>query len=366
MALTTLEKNRYSRHLLLSEIGESGQQKLKKSKVLVVGAGGLGCPVLQYLAAAGVGHLGIVDFDKVDESNLQRQILYSTTDVGMNKAAAAKKRLNALNPLIKIASYEYKLTNKNALNLFSGYDLIVDGSDNFSTRYLVNDACIITNKTLVYGAVHQFEGQVTVFNYKQGPTYRCLFPEAPKQGSVPNCSEVGVLGVLPGIIGVHQANEALKIILGIGQVLSGKLVIIDALNNSQLQLNIDKSTEQIDKVLASKNEFETYDYDFFCGITIANQKSEKAISSARLKVLITSKELQIIDVREEWETPKISELNAVNIPLNTLPDNLDKIKKGITTVVCCQKGGRSIQAINYLEKNGFDNLINLTGGIINF
>jgi molybdopterin/thiamine biosynthesis adenylyltransferase len=240
--LNEQENKRYSRHLLLSDIGVSGQEKLKSGKVLVVGAGGLGCPVLQYLTAAGVGNIGVIDFDAVDLSNLQRQILYSTNDVGTNKALAAKNRLESLNPLIEITAYPYQLTNKNALELFAKYDLIVDGSDNFSTRYLVNDACILTGKTLVYGAIYKFEGQVTVFNYQDGPSYRCLFPEAPQQGSVPNCSEVGVLGVIPGIIGVYQANEALKIILGIGTVLSGKLLVIDALNNSQLELNIQKIT----------------------------------------------------------------------------------------------------------------------------
>ena len=217
---------------MLSEIGITGQKKLKDSKVLVIGAGGLGCPVLQYITAAGVGSIGIIDFDVVDVSNLQRQILYSTNDIGANKAAAAKERLNALNPLINIIAYEYKLSNKNALELFSQYDIIVDGSDNFSTRYLVNDACVLTEKPLVYGAIHKFEGQVTVFNFEQGPSYRCLFPEAPSPDSAPNCSETGVLGVLPGIIGVYQANEVLKIILGIGESLSGKLLLIDALKNN--------------------------------------------------------------------------------------------------------------------------------------
>jgi molybdopterin/thiamine biosynthesis adenylyltransferase/rhodanese-related sulfurtransferase len=367
MTLTAQEKKRYSRHLLLSEIGVSGQEKLKKSKVLVIGAGGLGCPVLQYISAAGVGHIGIVDFDKVDESNLQRQILYSTSDVGTNKAKAAKNRLNALNPLIEVSAYEYKLTNKNALGLFSQYDIIVDGSDNFSTRYLVNDASIITGKTLVYGAIHKFEGQVTVFNFKQGPSYRCLFPEAPTPGSAPSCSETGVLGVLPGIVGVYQANEVLKIILGIGNVLSGKLLLVDALNNSNLELNIEKSPQQINKVLTAKNEFESYDYDFFCGIEPETKKEvNDTISSVELSELITSETVQIIDVREEWESPKFGELNAINIPLNTLDNNLHKIKKNIKTIVYCQKGGRSTQAIKYLHENGFDNLINLQGGISSY
>lgn len=358
------EKRRYSRHLLLSEIGISGQEKLKKSKVLVIGAGGLGCPVLQYLAAAGVGNIGIIDFDVVDESNLQRQIIYTTHDLGKNKAIAAKERLVALNPLIQITAHDYQLTNKNALSLFAKYDVIVDGSDNFSTRYLVNDACILTNKPLVYGAIHKFEGQITVFNYQNGPSYRCLFPDPPKAGSVPNCSEIGVLGVLPGIIGVHQANETLKIILNIGQVLSSKLLVVDALNNGKLELNINKSSLEIQKVVQNKDEFHSYNYDFFCGIS--DEIKDKGITLAILTTMLQKENLQVIDVRESWETPKIDTLNAINIPLKNLPQNLHKIKKDKKTVVFCQKGGRSLQAIQYLEEQGFNQLFNLTGGISNY
>src|SRR5690606_19253182 len=216
--------NRYSRHIILSEIGQAGQDKLLSAKVLVIGAGGLGCPVLQYLAAAGIGTLGIIDFDVVEISNLQRQVLFGTSSLGKNKAEAAKKHLEDLNPEISIMAYAEKLTYQNALELFKNYDIIVDGSDNFETRYLVNDACIITNKPLVFGAIYKFEGQVSVFNYQNGPSYRCLFPNPPQKDTVPNCSEIGVLGVLPGIIGSMQANEVLKIILGIGSTLSGKLL----------------------------------------------------------------------------------------------------------------------------------------------
>lgn len=367
MMLNDQDKNRYSRHLLLSEIGVAGQEKLKASKVLVIGAGGLGCPILQYLTAAGVGKIGIIDFDVVDESNLQRQILYSTADIGTNKAIAAKKRLQGLNPLIEIIPYNFKLTTQNALRLFADYDIIVDGSDNFSTRYLVNDASLLTKKPLVYGAIHKFEGQVTVFNYLDGPSYRCLFPEAPSPGSAPSCSEIGVLGVLPGIIGVYQANEVLKIILGIGNVLKGKLTIIDALNNHHNQFAIMKSPAQIKLVADLKDKFESYDYDYFCGISKdQSDPAGESITGSQLKELVLEKKIQIIDVRENWESPKFPELNAINIPLNTLAENLAKIDENLTTVVYCQKGGRSAKAIKYLRQQGFSNLHNLEGGISNF
>ena len=233
--------NRYNRHIILSEIGQIGQDKLSNAKVLVVGAGGLGCPVLQYLAAAGIGTLGIIDFDVVEASNLQRQVLFGNSSLGQNKAEAAKIRLEDLNDTITINAYPFPLDHQNALDLFNQYDIIVDGSDNFETRYLVNDACILTNKPLVFGAIYKFEGQVSVFNYENGPSYRCLFPNPPKKDSVPNCSEIGVLGVLPGIIGSMQANEVLKIILGIGNVLSGKLLCFNALTNQTSILKVKKS-----------------------------------------------------------------------------------------------------------------------------
>ena len=247
--------NRYNRHIILSEIGQKGQDKLSKAKVLVVGAGGLGCPILQYLAAAGVGTIGIVDFDVVEVSNLQRQILFGSSSLGQNKAAAAKERLSDLNNSITINAYPEKLTFQNAIELFNQYDIIVDGTDNFETRYLINDACILTNKPLVFGAIYKFQGQVSVFNYNNGPTYRCAFPNKPKKDTVPNCSEVGVLGVLPGIIGTMQANEVLKIILGIGNVLSGKLLCYDALSAQSTILTVKRNDLEIQKVLLNKNEF---------------------------------------------------------------------------------------------------------------
>ena len=361
--LNNSEKNRYNRHILLDKVGLIGQEKLKAAKVLVIGAGGLGCPVLQYLTAAGVGTIGIIDFDTVDETNLQRQILFGVDNVGLNKAEVAQLKLKKQNPFVHFNVYPERLTNKNALSLFANYDIIVDGTDNFSTRYLVNDVCIITGKPLVYGAIYKFEGQVAVFNYRNGPSYRCLFPEPPEAGSVPNCSEIGVIGVLPGLIGTQQANEVIKIILEIGEPLSGKLLTYDALAASFLTITVPRSEEQIQKVLKNKNELENFDYDFFCGIK--NQPLKSEINVEELRNLLRKKEIQIIDVRETHEQPQIAELKAINIPLNTLPERLNEIEKTKKTVVFCQHGIRSLHAIDYLQQQGFEDLINLKGGIVN-
>ena len=360
--------NRYNRHIILSEIGQAGQDKISNAKVLVIGAGGLGCPVLQYLTAAGIGTLGVIDFDVVELSNLQRQVLFGKSSIGKNKAIVAKARLEDLNDDVKIVSYPEQLTHQNAINLFNQYDIIVDGSDNFETRYLVNDACIITNKPLVFGAIYKFEGQVSVFNYKEGPTYRCLFPEPPKAGSVPNCSDVGVLGVLPGLIGTQQANEVIKIILDLGVPLSGKLLTYDALNNSFLTLNVNRSEEEIQKVLNNSADFENIDYDFFCGIDSAKNLQE--ISKESLKSLLDSDEdFQIVDVRQEYEQPRIDLSTTVNgqllvAPLNDLEKYIDQISKSKKVVVVCQHGIRSVAAIEHLKnKYDFKNLINLENGI---
>ena len=247
--------SRYNRHIILSEIGQAGQDKISNAKVLVIGAGGLGCPILQYLTAAGVGSIGIVDFDSVNISNLQRQVLFGTSTLGKNKAEAAKQRLEDLNDEISIVAYPKKLTHSNAVDLFHKYDIIVDGTDNFETRYLVNDACIISNKPLVFGAIYKFEGQVSIFNYKNGPSYRCIFPHPPEKGSIPNCSEVGVLGVLPGIIGAMQANEVIKIILEFGNMLSGKLLCFNALTLQNSIIRISRSEKTIQSVLKNKETF---------------------------------------------------------------------------------------------------------------
>lgn len=363
MNLTKEELARYSRHLLLSDIGESGQKKLKAAKVLVIGAGGLGCPVLQYLAAAGVGKLGVIDMDVLEESNLQRQILYTVQDVGTNKALAARKRLLNLNPFISIEAYPYALTTENALDLFRAYDLIVDGTDNFATRYMVNDACVITNKPLVYGSIFRFEGQVAVFNYKEGPSYRCLFPEPPAPNEVPNCSEVGVLGVLPGIIGAMQANEALKIILGLGEVLTGKLLVYNALNTQSLVLNINTNHAVITKTKELEKEFKTTNYQLFCGMEQATEIIE--ISAADLAKDLAN--YTIVDVRELWEQPRYTELAGINIPLPRLLLSADQIPKNKPVVVICAKGIRSKIAIQQLQEQlGYTNLKNLTGGIKNW
>lgn len=357
--LSNEEKYRYSRHLLLGEVGVQGQEKLKEAKVLVIGAGGLGCPVLLYLCAAGVGTIGIVDFDEIDESNLQRQIIFDHEDVGKSKAEIAKKKLQAKNPFINVVSYNEALTTLNAINLFNEYDIMIDGTDNFSTRYLVNDACVITNKPLVYGAIYKFEGQVSVFNYNDGPSYRCLFPDPPAQGSVPSCSEVGVIGVLPGLIGTQQANEALKIILGIGTVLSGRLMIFDALSATPMELKVDRVDAQIKEVLQRADEFESYDYDFFC----AGPSDEmEQITKDGLEKLPS--ETVVLDVREEWEQPKISGKQVLYISLGDIDKYVGDIPKKNPVYVLCQKGVRSKAVIKYLtEEYNFNNLINVDGGM---
>src|SRR5690606_35483210 len=256
--------SRYNRQIILSEIGQTGQDKLSHAKVLVIGAGGLGCPILQYLTAAGIGTLGIIDFDVVELSNLHRQVLFGTSSLGKNKAEEAKTRLEDLNPDITIIAYAEKLIHQNAIDLFSQYDMIVDGTDNFETRYLANDACIITNKPLIFGSIYKVEGQVSVFNYQNGPSYRCLFPNSPKKDAVPNCAEIGVLGVLPGIIGSFQTNEVLKLILGIGNVLSGKLLCYNALTSQTFTLKINKSDEQIETFVKQKDNFNKKQLDVNC------------------------------------------------------------------------------------------------------
>ena len=345
--------NRYNRHIILSEIGQNGQDKISNAKVLVIGAGGLGCPILQYLAAAGVGNIGIIDFDIVDISNLQRQVLYGTSTLGKNKAEAAKARLEDLNSDISIQAYPEKLTHNNALNLFETYDIIVDGSDNFETRYLVNDACIITNKPLVFGAIYKFEGQVSVFNYLNGPSYRCLFPEAPKKGSVPNCSEIGVLGVLPGIIGTMQANEVLKIILELGNTLSGKLFCYNALTLENTTLKIKRSEAAIASVLKDKDHFHLKAIDLNC---------EVEIIPISIESLLSEKNIQFIDVRETHEQPKIDDLPVTYIPLSQLEQHLDQIDITKKKAIFCQSGMRSKRAVELLLEHEILNCFSITEG----
>ena len=348
--LTSEEKKQYSRHLILDKIGESGQLKLKQAKVLVIGAGGLGCPVLQYLTAAGVGNIGIIDDDVVDQSNLQRQILYTTDDIGISKALSASKRLSKLNPFVKFDVYQEKLTRENAISLFEQYDVIVDGSDNFSTRYLTNDAAVLTNKPLVYGAIFKFEGQVSVFNYNESATYRCLYPTAPKPEESPNCSEVGVIGVLPGIIGSFQANEAIKIICEVGEVLQNKVLLYDTLTMRQLLLKFEKTEK------ANITELEE-DYDFFCGIKSVAKKITLEEVESNLEAY------NLLDVRQEYEHEDYN-IGGQNIPLDELDDRLDEVETDKPIVVYCATGNRSKRAIALLEDNGFTvELINLKNGI---
>jgi molybdopterin/thiamine biosynthesis adenylyltransferase/rhodanese-related sulfurtransferase len=350
--LSKKEKIRYARHLILAEIGEGGQLKLKQAKVLVVGAGGLGCPVLQYLTAAGVGTIGIIDFDKVEESNLQRQILFSMQDVGRYKAEVAVEKLSEQNSHINLISHVSYLTSENALEVIFQYDIVIDGSDNFATRYLVNDVCVMLNKILVFGSIFKFEGQVSVFNYKNGPTYRCLYPEPPAEGEVPNCAETGVLGVLPGICGTLMANEAIKIITGIGNVLSGKLLSFDALimQFDTFKVELDPVNKEIKKLI---------DYEFFCG-------AAGEISAKELKNKILAEEnFQLIDVREKSEYD-LRNIGGDLIPLNTLTENLKKLNPEKEIIVHCASGARSKKAVQLLREKGFKKVFNLKNGLLDF
>ncbi|WP_298238124.1 HesA/MoeB/ThiF family protein [uncultured Algibacter sp.] len=338
--------SRYNRHIILSEIGQAGQEKISNAKVLVIGAGGLGCPVLQYLTAAGVGTIGIIDFDMVDLSNLQRQVLFGTSSLGKNKSLAAKERLQDLNNDIMVVAYPELLNYQNALVLFQEYDIIVDGSDNFETRYLVNDACLITNKPLVFGAIYKFEGQVAVFNYNQGPSYRCLFPNPPQKDSVPNCSEIGVIGVLPGIIGSMQANEVLKLILGLGDILSGKLLCYNALKSDISILKIKRNEAIIQSVLKEKDNFKNKQISINCS---------NKIDTISIKDVLQKDNVQFIDVREANEAPKIEDLQVTYIPLSELEMSLDKIDTTKRKVLFCQSGIRSKQAVELLQELDIQN-----------
>jgi molybdopterin/thiamine biosynthesis adenylyltransferase/rhodanese-related sulfurtransferase len=365
--LSKEEIQRYSRHLIMPEVGMEGQLKLKRARVLTIGTGGLGAPLGLYLAAAGVGHLGLVDFDVVDNSNLQRQVTFTTQDVGKPKSAAAKARLSALNPAIEITAYETRLTSDNALDLFRDYDIIVDGTDNFPTRFLVNDACVILRKPNVYGSIFRFEGQATVFGYPGGPCYRCLYPEPPPPGLVPSCAEGGVLGVLPGIIGSIQAMETIKLILGTGEPLVGRLLLFDALAMRFRELKLKRNPEcpvcgdhrTITKLI---------DYEEFCGI-----RGEEAPAMTDGISEITARELKmrqdrgdklfILDVREPHEY-QICNLNGKLIPLGELPRRVNELDSSVEMVVHCRSGKRSADAIHFLQTAGFKKLWNLKGGVL--
>lgn len=359
--LTSEEHEIYSRHLLLDEIGIEGQMKLKNARVLVVGAGGLGCPVLQYLTAAGVGTIGIVDHDIVDKSNLQRQILYGHSSIAKSKVDEAKKRLNDLNPLIQIDGFNTALNSENILQLIDNYDIVVDCTDNYESRYLINDACVLQHKILVYGAIHKFEGQVSVFNFNDGPTYRCLYPEFPKQESIANCSEVGVIGVLPGIIGAFQANEVIKIITEIGQSLSGKVLLFSALSSQTTTISISKTTSDFYKELLANGVLNANIYQMNCGPV---QEVEIALED-----FLKSKNdyQQIIDVREYNEYPLLEGLATNVIPVGEIHERYNEIDPTKKTILFCKRGIRSRAAMIFLQENhGFKNIHNLSTGILGF
>ena len=365
--LSKEEVLRYSRHLIMPEVGLEGQLKLKRARVLLIGTGGLGAPLGLYLAAAGVGHLGLVDFDVVDFSNLQRQVTFSTGDVGKYKTEAAKARLSGLNPTIQIETFETRLTSENALELFRDFDIIVDGTDNFPTRFLVNDACLLLGKPNVYGSIFRFEGQATVFGYPGGPCYRCLYPEPPPPGLVPSCAEGGVLGVLPGIVGSIQAMETIKLILGTGEPLVGRLLLFDALGMRFRELKLRKNPAC---PVCGENRTITklIDYEEFCGI-----RGEEAPPMTDGIPEITAKDLKarqdrgddifILDVREPHEY-QICNLNGKLIPLGELPRRVNELDSSREMVVHCRSGKRSADAIQFLQKAGFKKLLNLKGGVL--
>ena len=363
--LSNEEIARYSRHLILPEVGLEGQKKLKAARVLMIGTGGLGSPLGLYLAAAGIGTLGLVDFDVVDESNLQRQIIHGTKDVGRPKIASAKDRLNDINPNVKIEAHETMLTSENALELFKDFDVIVDGTDNFQTRYLVNDASVLTGKPNVYGSIFRFEGQATVFDATRGACYRCLYPEPPPPGLVPSCAEGGVLGVLPGIVGTIQANETIKVILGADGILLNRLLLFDAWKMRFRELKLKKNP---DCPICGTNPTitELIDYEAFCGLNLPNDASvlEEITATELSELLKNNPETQLIDVREPFEVEIASIPNAKLIPLGEVVARAKEIDQSRTAIIHCKAGGRSAKAIAALQENGYKGkLLNLKGGI---
>ena len=367
LSLNNDEILRYSRHLIMPEVGMDGQLKLKAARVLCIGAGGLGSPLALYLAAAGVGTLGVVDFDVVDFTNLQRQIIHSTADVGRKKLDSAAEKINSINPYVNLRPFETRLTSANALELFRDFDIIVDGTDNFPTRYLVNDACVLTGKPNVYGSIFRFEGQVSVFATDAGPCYRCLYPEPPPPGLVPSCAEGGVLGILPGLVGVMQATEAIKLILGKGEPLIGRLLLVDALSMKFRELKLRKNP---DCPVCGPHRSITglIDYNEFCGI----RGEEKPLDNNTIPT-ITVEELKrrrdagddlfVLDVREPHEY-QICNLGGYLIPLNDLPKRVNELDSSREIVAHCRSGMRSAKACEFLRQAGFTKVKNLTGGIL--
>jgi adenylyltransferase/sulfurtransferase len=364
--LSREEIRRYGRHLIMPEVGLQGQQKLKAASVLLVGAGGLGSPAALYLAAAGVGRIGIVDFDVVDLSNLQRQIIHDTQDVGRPKLESAMNRLRAVNPHVEVKPFEAQLSSENALDILKDFDVVVDGTDNFPTRYLVNDACVLLKKPNVYGSIFRFEGQASVFYAERGPCYRCLYPEPPPPGLVPSCAEGGVLGVLPGIVGAIQAAETLKIILGIGDVLIGRLLLFDALAMQFRELKLRKNA---DCPICGRQPTirQLIDYEAFCGTSVreadTGEGSAPSISARELRERLNrGDDLFILDVREPHEYQLVN-IKGHLIPLGDLPKRVNELDASREIVVHCHVGSRSAAAVRFLRQTGFAKVVNLAGGI---
>jgi len=368
-ALSKEEILRYSRHLIMPEVGMDGQLKLKQAKVLLIGAGGLGAPLGMYLAAAGVGRIGMVDFDVVDYTNLQRQVIHGTSDVGKKKLDSAAETMADINPHIRIDKYETALSSENALELFKEYDMVIDGTDNFPTRYLVNDACVLTGKPNVYGSIFRFEGQATVFGYPGGPCYRCLYPEPPPPGLVPSCAEGGVLGILPGTIGLIQATEAVKLILGAGELLVGRLLLYDALamRFRELKLRRDPACPVCGD---NPSIHELIDYHQFCGVPQQGAAAETApgaadIDPTEVKAKIDRGEsFVLIDVREPHEYQICKIPYAQLIPLGELPKRVNELDSADEIVAHCKSGVRSAKAVDFLKQAGFKKVRNMRGGIL--
>ncbi|HUN85065.1 MAG TPA: molybdopterin-synthase adenylyltransferase MoeB [Terracidiphilus sp.] len=366
--LTTDDLSRYSRHLILPEVGMEGQQRLKAAKVLCVGTGGLGSPLAFYLAAAGIGTLGLVDFDVVDASNLQRQIIHSTRDIGRKKLDSAAEKLTALNPVLTVVKHETMLTSANALDILGNYDIVADGTDNFPTRYLVNDACVLLGKPNVYGSIFRFEGQASVFSTKDGPCYRCLYPEPPPPGLVPSCAEGGVLGILPGLVGVIQATEVIKLILDKGSSLIGRLLLVDAFNMRFRELKLRKNPE-CPVCGPHPTVTRLIDYQQFCGI-VPETKQEKSVKNGVPQLTVhelkhkldAGEDVLVLDVREPYEY-QIANIGGKLIPQNEVPQRLAEIPRDREIVVQCLSGGRSQRVAEFLVQSGYDKVANLAGGI---
>lgn len=362
------ELTRYNRHLILPEIGLEGQQKLKSGSVLIVGAGGLGSPAAMYLAAAGIGKIGIVDYDVVEMSNLQRQILHGTKNLGKPKLESAKVRLKDINPFSKIETWEVELSSNNALEIFEGYDVILDGTDNFPARYLINDACVLTNKTNIYASIYRFEGQISVFNYNDGPCYRCFHPQPPRPGEVPSCAEGGVLGVLPGVMGALQANEAIKVVTGAGNVAAGRVIVYDALELRFTELKLDKDRGCV--VCGENPDIDQLiDYKKFCGILPAKKSTDSNLQDNQIDVFglkqkrDNNEDFILLDVREDFEYDIAHIEGSILIPLSELDARITELSHDEKYVVMCKLGGRSARAVEFMESHGFSDVKNLVGGI---